>query len=106
MTWGRIQHTVEPEHLEQVVMQTASKFVGPEAASARVCLTLQDARDAPYFFESLIDFGQKRIPSGRRRKRWRRGIDRAMREGKEIYYLGDPTVDWYLRDRNTPDQAS
>ncbi len=75
MTWGRIQHAVDPRPLAELILRHASMFgLGGQPTAAEVCPTLQAARDAPYFFEALISFG--------------RGRAEAMARGEEIFYLG------------------
>lgn len=58
------------------------------AVSARVCETLQEAREAPLFYEALFDFAQKRIPFGDGYEAWRRERDALMRDGRELYFAG------------------
>ena len=89
VTWGRIQDPVDPEPLERVILDVSSRFaIQGEPLSARLCRSLRDARDAPYFYEALFAFAQKPIPFGPRYQKWRRSIDKAMREGKEISFVG------------------
>ena len=88
VTWGRIQDTVDPAPVEQIVLERSTGFsLGSEAVRAEMCATLQEARDQPYFFEALFDFSQRRIPVDGY-EAWRSEIDRRMRAGKELYYLG------------------
>ena len=91
VTWGRIQDPVNPRPLELVIMDVASHFAVPgTAASARVCNSLQEARESLHFYEALFAFSQTRIPFGPGYEKWRAGIDALMRQGKEIYYAGAP----------------
>lgn len=88
MTWGRIQDAVDPGPVEQIVLERSTGLsLGSEAVRADLCLTLQDARDQPYFFEALFDFSQRKVPH-EEYETWRSEIDRKMRAGKEMYYLG------------------
>ena len=92
VTWGRIQHRTESEPLEVIALANAGKF-GVTAIAARVCHSLQDARDAPYFFEALIHFSAgiaSRDADGDLRE-WERRTDSEMRAGRHLCYLGDPT---------------
>lgn len=90
VTWGRNQDAVDPGPVEQIVLERSSGFsLGSEAVRAEVCATLQEARDQPYFFEALFDFSHRRIPDDGH-EAWRSEIDRRMRAGKELYYLGRP----------------
>jgi hypothetical protein len=92
LTWGRVQDRVDPAPLEAVIMSVAGKFKLPgKAVGARVCESLQEARDAPYFFEHFFSFCQKQIPFGDSHEAWRREIDHRMRAGYEIAGLGPYT---------------
>jgi hypothetical protein len=89
VTWGRIQSTVDAEPLEKVIVSVAGHFaVGGIPVTARLCGSLQDARDAPYFYEALFDFAQRPIPYGPTYEKWRKRMDKRMRKGKEIYFVG------------------
>jgi len=86
MTWGRVQEAVDGSALESIVLDQCPTFdLGGVAVKARLCDTLQDASREPYFFEALVYFSQQR-PS--RTETWRTSMDRKMRRGKELYYLG------------------
>jgi hypothetical protein len=71
------------------VIGLASRW-GVEGSRAEVCRSLQDAAGEPYFYEALFAFGQKPIPFGEGYAGWRESMDRAMQEGREIYFLGRP----------------
>ena len=89
MTWGRIQDAVDPEPIERLMLKVAHRFaIGGVASGARLCDSLQEARDAPYFYEALITFAHQPIPFGPDYAKWRRRVQRRMRDGKEIYFLG------------------
>ena len=91
VTWGRIQHAVDPKPLEKIVLKRSTAFsLGSPAVSATVCSTLQEAKEQPYFFEAIFDFARRRVPSGKRYKAWLRKTDRRMRAGKDLYYLRAP----------------
>jgi hypothetical protein len=90
VTWGRIQDAVDAEPVEQLVLKNANGFnLGGAPVSARLCASLHEAADEPYFFEALFDFARRK-PPGRRWKRWRSARAKAMGSGKELYYLGRP----------------
>lgn len=95
LTWGRIQDPVDPEPLEAIVMEHAHRFATPGAPlSTRVCGTLQDAAEAPRFFEYFFGFCQERIPFGRwTYQRWRKRTDAEMRAGKHLAFCG-PVKDY------------
>ena len=91
MTWGRIQHPVDPAPVEQLVLRyCVHEDLGGEPLAARVCRTLQEACHAPYFYEALFAFGQTRIPFGDQYEAWRSALDERMQRGEELYYLGNP----------------
>ncbi len=91
MTWGRIQHPVDPAPLEQLVLRyCVNEDLGGEPIEARMCRTLQEAACAPYFYEALFSFGQTRIPFGDQYEAWRSALDERMQRGEELYYLGNP----------------
>jgi hypothetical protein len=89
MTWGRIQDAVDPAPLEALVIQAAEHFsLDGRPVKARVCLSLKEASQQPYFFEALLTFAQERIPFGEHYDEWRQRKHRAMSEGREFYFLG------------------
>src|SRR5262249_16917478 len=91
MTWGRIQHPVDPEPLEQLVLRYCVKNdLGGDPLKARMCRTLQEASHAPYFYEALFSFSQTHIPFGDQYESWRSAVDERMQRGEELYYLGNP----------------
>lgn len=89
ITWGRIQSRVEPEPIEQLILGVADHFdVRGTPEKARLCWSLQDAREAPYFYEALLYFAQRPIPFGTGYEKWRKRMDRRMHRGHEIYFVG------------------
>jgi hypothetical protein len=89
MTYGRIQSPVDPAPLERIILKVAHDFAtGEPPASAKVCWSLRDAKDAPFFYEALFSFAQQPIPNGPGYEKWRKRMDRRMRNGREIYFLG------------------
>jgi len=91
LTWGRVQHPVDGAPLEAIVLKHASVFaLGGAAKRARICPTLRDAARQPYFYEALFSLSQERIPLGKGYAAWKKRIDRRMRRGMELYYLGRP----------------
>ena len=91
MTWGRIQHAVDPEPLEQLVLRYCIRDdLGGNPLKASMCRTLQEASRAPYFYEALFSFSQTHIPSGDQYEAWRSELNECMQRGEELYYLGNP----------------
>ena len=78
------------------MLEKASKFGLDDAISARLCGSLHEAKEAPYFFEALIEFSAKVAVAQLEPDRgaWRTTIDREMRDGRHLYYLGDPDAAW------------
>ena len=91
MTWGRIQHAVDPEPLEQLVLHYCVRDdLGGHPLKARLCQTLQEASHAPYFYEALFTFSQTHIPYGDQYETWRSELNERMQRSEELYYLGNP----------------
>ena len=91
LTWGRIQERVDPEPLEQLIFDRCEAFdLGGTPIKASLCGTLQEAVSAPYFYECFFMMGQQTIPFGKKYNKWQKQMDKKMRDGKELYYLGNP----------------
>ncbi len=94
LTWGRIQDSVDPDPLCDVVLHASSSFsLGAAPVSARVCTTLREAAqspNAPYFYECFLSFCHKPVPGDDDYEAWRTATDLAMRAGREISYCGRP----------------
>jgi hypothetical protein len=91
LTWGRIQDIVDPEPLERLIFDHCKSFdLGGIPKKACVCYTLQEAVSAPYFYECFFTMVQQRIPSGKKYTKWLKQMDKKMRVGQELYYLGNP----------------
>jgi hypothetical protein len=88
LTWGRIQHLVDGRELERIVLEHAGDQLEGTPTRAELCPYLRDAAAEPYFFEGLWHFSTEKIPFDRRYRRWRRRIDREMRQGRHLYFLG------------------
>ena len=92
LTWGRIQDKVDPQPVAALVLALSYRFAlgGGVGVSAHVCGSLLEASTAPYFYEYFFMMCQQRIPFGRYSyPRWRRAMDAKMRDGKELYFLGN-----------------
>lgn len=91
ITWGRIQHPVDPKPLEQLVLQHSADWdLGGKPVKARVCWSLQEAAREPYFYECFFSISQKTIPFGDHYADWRAEMNKKMQAGEELYYLGNP----------------
>ncbi len=94
VTWGRIQHPVDPDPVCAVVMQCATAgMLGGEPVAARLCSTLREAAesdDAPWFYEALVSYSRSSMPFGEGYEAWRERMADEMERGKQIYYCGRP----------------
>jgi hypothetical protein len=91
LTWGRIQDSVEPGPLKQLVFKHCTSYdLGGTPMRACLCGTLREAVDAPYFYEYFFMIGQQTIPFGKKYQKWKKHIHKKMQDGKELYYLGNP----------------
>ena len=90
LTWGRIQDPVNSEPLEKLILDVSGGFsLRGTALAARLCGSLQEAAAAPYFFECFFEMSQRVIPFGEQTyPKWQAEMDRLMRMGKEVWYLG------------------
>jgi hypothetical protein len=81
-----------PSAAGELTLRVAARFaLGAEPVSARVCESLREAANEPYFYEALLKLAQKPIPYGEGYERWRREKVAAMAEGQEFYFLGRPS---------------
>ena len=88
LTWGRVFDAEEEPLLEVADAQLAACGIDPQGTTSRLCDTLQEAANAPYFFEGLLYFAQQSpIPFGDTYETWARERREAMEAGREIYYL-------------------
>jgi len=55
---------------------------------ARVCATLREAADEPYFYEVLLALARQSIPFGDGYEEWRSAKAARMKDGKEFHSLG------------------
>jgi hypothetical protein len=75
LTWGRIQDTVNPKPLAELILKQSHRFsLGGSALNARVCGSLQEAAGEPLFYEGFFSFCQQRIPYGSDYSEWRNQI--------------------------------
>jgi hypothetical protein len=89
MTWGRLFDPVDPAQLCATIRQQVSaRSAGGEVDDVSVCETLQEAREAPYFYEGLLHFAWERPAYGEGYERWRAAKASAIRGGKDVYDLG------------------
>ena len=92
ITWGRAFDPVDARRLLDAVRPALSQFGISAVRTLEVCSTLQEASDQLYFFEALVAFSQKHIPSGKALASWRAACRRKIAAGKDIYYLGKPII--------------
>lgn len=88
MTWGRLHDVVDPEAVEALVLAFSKQCsLDGDPVKAVMCPTLQEARDAPYFYEALFVFSAAWAHRG---KKWPKKTKRRMAKGGGIYFLGRP----------------
>ena len=91
LTWGRVFDPIaEADLLAVVSAQLAQYGVDGQAATSRVCATLQEAAQAPYFFEGFMHFCHRPIPYGEGYDSWRAKTRSEMEDGHGVDYLGAP----------------
>jgi hypothetical protein len=92
LTWGRIQDAVDFSKLEELVLQASGGFsLGGKPRDSRLCHTLQEASNEPYFYECFFEMCQTQIPFGEKTyEPWRKEINAEMQKGKQPWYLGEP----------------
>jgi hypothetical protein len=89
LTWGRVFDPVNGGDLLGVVGAQLGQYgVDRKIATSRVCATLQEAAQAPYFFEGFMYFCHRPIPYGDEYDRWKTKVRSEMEEGRGVYYLG------------------
>ena len=89
MTWGRIQHAVDPMAVEQILWAALPGFaLGGVPQSVQLCRSLQEAADSEFFFEALVSIAREPIPFGPSYQEWVAEKNQRMISGKDIWYLG------------------
>jgi hypothetical protein len=89
LTWGRIQHTVDPQQLEALVLRHAGSYdLGGTPAAATVRYSLREAEEELYFYEGLLSFARADRPDSESYAAWRDSIAEEMQHGRHLYYLG------------------
>jgi hypothetical protein len=104
MTWGRVQDTVDPGLVAEIVLRNASSYdLGGTPERADVCWSLQDASHEVYFYEGLLAFASERVPRGRREhRRWRARKATAMESADGLHALAQPRAGVLLRYLGRP----
>ena len=94
ITWGRIQHKIDPVPVCDLVLRCSrSCSLGGAPVSARLCATLREAADspdAPYFYECLLGFASQPVPYGQDYDAWKATVAERMEAGRDISYCGQP----------------
>jgi hypothetical protein len=104
LTWGRVQHDVDPGPVCEAVLRYASSCsLGADPKGARLCATLREAADtadAPYFYECLLAIAyfyecllaiaSRSVPRAAEHAAWRAEKASEMAAGREIWYCGRP----------------
>lgn len=83
LTWGRIFDSLEDTELLEIVK---NKFKNLEP---RLCRTLQEVSQFPYFYEGLWTFSQEYRPmEGEEALKWKKKKAEEMKRGSDFYLLG------------------
>jgi hypothetical protein len=94
LTWGRIQDTIAPEPVCDLVFRfSRSCSLGGAPVSARLCATLREAADspaAPYFYECFLAFASHPAPPEEGYDAWKAIVAERMKKGQDISYCGQP----------------
>lgn len=89
LTWGRVHDAIDPLPLLTAVSHALKRFdLGGKPTIVELCPTLDDASDAPYFYETFFKMTQTSIPRGRAYAAWARRTVAGIDAGDELYYLG------------------
>jgi hypothetical protein len=89
MTWGRIFDRIDETELLDVVEKYMSGCDVKYPIQMKVCISLQEISHYPYFYEALFSFSQEKIPDKiKDYAKWIAKKKRALRKGKNIYFLG------------------
>lgn len=88
LTWGRIFDAVDPQSLFEVLQPHLVSFGLSDFTGIKLCRSLKEASDQPYFYEALFSISQHKIHFGKNYPKWKKKRERKMKSGKEIYYLG------------------
>lgn len=87
ITWGRLFHIIDDKELLDVIKKHYSRW-GNDLESIELCYSLNEISHIPYFYEALIRIIQEPIPFGPKYGAWVRKKQKALLEGKEIYFAG------------------
>jgi len=88
ITWGRVFHNFDDKELLKVVKKRLIGFGAKNIESIELCYSLVEIADQPYFYECLAYFIQNPIPFGDDYASWVKAKQKALRDGKEISFLG------------------
>lgn len=91
LTWGRTFDAVDAGPLEELVLahaRTTCDF--SDAIEARLCDTLHDAANEPYFYECFFDMCGRRAGADCDWHAWREARRIEQERHREIWLLGRP----------------
>ena len=99
LTWGRLFDPVDPTAMIAAIrphLRLAEQR--GEINQVRICHSLQEASEQPYFFEGFWSLGQTRIPFGSDYEGWAAEKRAELADGRGLFYLGDPDREAQARD--------
>ncbi len=88
LTWGRIFHPVDSTQLLEVIKPHLKSYALENFTAIELCDSLQEASSGEYFYEGLFNLSQTKIPFGKNYPKWKVKMVKALKAGKEIYFLG------------------
>ena len=88
ITWGRIFDNLDDKELLEVVKKRLIRFGAKNIESIKLCYSLMEIADQPYFYECLIYFIQNPIPFGDGHASWIEKKRKALCSGNDISFLG------------------
>lgn len=91
LTWGRVLDIIDDRQLIQCVNKYASRCdVEKPIVAGYLCNDLQEASGQMYFYEHFFNMAERRIAFRKSDKVWNKEIAKKLKEGREVYYLGNP----------------
>jgi len=87
ITWGNVFE--EKELLKVVECGLQDTFEVSEIISIKICDSLEEIADQPYFYECLMRFIQQSVPTKEKKySKWLNKKKKSMKCGYDIYFNG------------------
>jgi hypothetical protein len=91
VTWGRLWDAVDEDAVAEAVKPHLAGFGISEPQEILVCTSLAEIQSGQYFYEALLSFSWNAPAFGPRYEEWRNEKRAAVREGRELYFIGPLT---------------